>query len=108
MREEVVLDAGEFVEMMSACFPEKSDVADAFEFVRQAMRLQNDAGRPVYVLSFSDSMTWDDVRYVRECMDAAGVAAVLVPESCLSYVATLTPESMRASGDNIRENLRRC
>ena len=103
-----MLDAGEFVEMMSACFPEKSDVADAFEFVRQAMRLQNDAGRPVYVLSVSDSMTRDDVRYVGEGMDAAGFAAVLVPESCLSYVATLTPESMRASGDNIRENLRRC
>ena len=102
---EVVLSRDEFVDMLSANVDGMGKVADAVDFVVQAMRLQNDAGRPAYVLSVGDGVTPEGVDYVRSCMSQLGVAAVLVPKGCLEYVATLTPRSMGVEGANIRERL---
>lgn len=89
--------------MLAASLERPSEAADALAFVDSAMALQNDAGRPVYVLAVSDDVSAEDVRYLRDGMAAAGLAALLVPKVALSYVAELTPASAGNAGRNIRE-----
>lgn len=99
----VVVTRGELAAMLAAALDRPSEAADALAFVDSAMALQNDAGRPVYVLAVSDDVSADDVRYIRDGMAAAGLAALLVPRGALSYVAELTPGSAGNTGRNMRE-----
>lgn len=99
----VVITRGELASMLATVLDRPSETADALEFVDSAMALQNDAGRPVYVLAVSDDVSADDVAYIRDGMAAAGLAALLVPKGAVSYVAELTPASSGNSGTNIRE-----
>lgn len=99
----VVITRGELASMLATVLDRPSETADALGFVDAAMALQNDAGRPVYVLAVSDDVSADDIEYIREGMSSAGLAALLVPKGAVSYVAELTPESSGNAGRNIRE-----
>lgn len=102
---EIVLDRDEFFSMLADNLDVTSEAIDAMSFVDSAMALQNDAGRPSYVLAIDGSLDEEGIGYLRACFSSLGVAACLVPKGCLEYVATLTPESMGNSGGNIRERL---
>lgn len=69
-------------------------VGVAAEHVERVMVLQNDIGRPTYVVEVDASIGRDGIGSIRDAMVRAGVSCLLVPAGVVEVVAQLTPESM--------------
>ena len=72
-------------------------VGAAAEYVERVMELQNDIGRPAYVVEVSADIGQEAVGAISDAMVGAGVSCLLVPVGTVNVVAQLTPESMGAS-----------
>ena len=72
-------------------------VGAAAECVERAMELQNDIGRPAYVVEVSADIGQEAVGAISDAMVGAGVSCLLVPVGTVNVVAQLTPESMGVS-----------
>ncbi len=101
---EIVLSREGFVRVLMDRVNQKRDIGKALAWVDSAMILQNDAGRPVYVLEVEDGVTEGDVAYIRGLMQETGCAACLIPKGTVEYVGTLTPASMRIKDKQLRRN----
>ena len=69
----------------------------AAEYVERVMELQNDIGRPTYVVEVSADIGQEAVGAISDAMVGAGVSCLLVPVGTVNVVAQLTPESMGVS-----------
>jgi len=98
-----VLSREEFTSLLQERLDSPSDIGRAVTFVEGALTLQNDMGRPVYILEVSPECTPEDIGYIHEAMTEMGTAAVLLPPGAVRPVAALTPESMGIT--NIKERL---
>lgn len=72
-------------------------VGAAAEHVERVMELQNDIGRPAYVVEVSADIGQEAVGAISDAMVGAGVSCLLVPVGTVNVVAQLTPESMGVS-----------
>ena len=72
-------------------------VGAAAEYVERVMELQNDIGRPTYVVEVSADIGQEAVGAISDAMVGAGVSCLLVPVGTVNVVAQLTPESMGVS-----------
>lgn len=72
-------------------------VGAAAEYVERVMELQNDIGRPAYVVEVSADIGQEAVGAISDAMVGAGVSCLLVPVGTVNVVAQLTPESMGVS-----------
>jgi len=72
-------------------------VGAAAEYVERVMELQNDIGRPAYVVEVSADIGQEAVGAISDAMVGAGVSCLLVPVGTVDVVAQLTPESMGVS-----------
>ena len=72
-------------------------VGAAAECVERVMELQNDIGRPAYVVEVSADLGQEAVGAISDAMVGAGVSCLLVPVGTVNVVAQLTPESMGVS-----------
>ena len=72
-------------------------VGAAAEYVARVMELQNDIGRPTYVVEVSADIGQEAVGAISDAMVGAGVSCLLVPVGTVNVVAQLTPESMGVS-----------
>ena len=72
-------------------------VGAAAEYVERGMELQNDIGRPTYVVEVSADIGQEAVGAISDAMVGAGVSCLLVPVGTVNVVAQLTPESMGVS-----------
>ncbi len=72
-------------------------VGAAAEYVERVMELQNDIGRPTYVVEVSADIGQEAVGAISDAMVVAGVSCLLVPVGTVNVVAQLTPESMGVS-----------
>lgn len=89
----VVWDRAQLAEYVGARvgFDEIGKVA---EYVERVMVLQNDIGRPTYVIEVDAEIGKDHIGVLRDAMVGAGVSCILVPSDTLKVVAQVTPESM--------------
>ena len=72
-------------------------VGAAAEYVERVMELQNDIGRPTYVVEVSADIGQEAVGAISDAMVGAGVSCLLVPVGTVNVVAQLTLESMGVS-----------
>ena len=91
---EIVLGREEFAEYIAERVDDVVDVGRMTRFVQGAFILQNDAGRPAYVLEVDRALSKEDVAYLSDALRSIGVCACLVPSGVVRYVGTVTPESM--------------
>lgn len=76
-------------------------IGKAAEHVERVMVLQNDIGRPTYVVEVSADLGTEDIAAIKAGMVCAGVSCLLVPTNVLNVVAQLTPESMGVEGGGL-------
>ena len=91
---EVVLSRDEFVRHISSKLPDKTDIGRMVKHVENAFVFQNDVGRPAYLLEVDYDIDDKTISYLSECLNQMTVCACLIPKDVVSYVGTVTPESM--------------
>lgn len=97
---EVVLSREGFTRVLMDRLPDgKRKIGRAIDWVESALILQNDVGRPVYVLEVSGDTTSDDIAYIRQLMEEAGCVACLVPSGILGYVGMVSASSFGIGRD---------
>lgn len=69
-------------------------IGDVVGFVERVMVMQNDIGRPTYVVEVDASIGRDGISVIADAMTRAGVSCILVPAKTVDCVAQLAPESM--------------
>lgn len=76
-------------------------IGEVAAYVERVMELQNDIGRPTYVVEVAAEIGPEHIGRLGDAMRSAGVSCVLVPTSTVNVVAQLTPESMGAEAEGL-------
>lgn len=98
-----VLTKGEFLELLLEYGADNA--GSVVEHVEGVMSMQNDLGRPTYVIEVLDALTSRDIGIIQDSFMSAGLSVVLLPAGIVDVTAQVTPESMGVENSGLIEKI---
>lgn len=89
-----VLDRAQLSDLLNKVLKDPVAVGRVVGYAESALLLQNDAGRPVFLLEAGEGIDSAAVTYLSQVFREVGVCAALLPKGAVSYIGEVDSISM--------------